>query len=225
MAHDNDIREGYGLSPLFFLSYAHSVPLRRQKRATQDPGQHIIRFFDDLSENVAELAARLPGSDPGYIDQSMPSGRQWSRELLDALSTCQAFVALLSAQYFSRPWCGMEWYAFSQRTVVSRPSGQVSNETAIIPVVWASLPPPEQIPPVVSAIQRFTPPGLPDGIASQYEKDGVFGLMRIGHESDYDAVVWRLAQRIAELHYGYDIKPHDFRDSEELRDIFREQRS
>jgi hypothetical protein len=223
MADGKGVHEDDGLGPLFFLSYAHSVPAGRQKRLTQDPGQHFIRFFDDLSENVGELIARLPGSDPGYIDHSIPSGRRWSKELLDALSTCQVFVALLSAQYFSRPWCGMEWHAFSQRAVVSRPDHRGSSETAIIPVIWASLPPPEQIPSVISAAQRFAPHGLPDGIAAQYEKDGVFGLMRMGHDSDYDAVVWRIAQRVAELHYSFHVQPGDFLDDSSLRDIFREQ--
>ena len=53
----------------------------------------------------------------GFMDQEMPGGMQWADELLHAAGTCQVLVALLSAPYLKSEWCGMEWHAFSQRTV------------------------------------------------------------------------------------------------------------
>jgi len=211
------------LTPLFFLSYAHPGE-SRGPGPPREPSRHVIKFFDDLSETVAELVPRQPGSYPGYLDRSIPDGGHWTHELLEAIGTCQVFVALLSPSYFISPWCSMEWYAFSQRKAERRAGTAPDHETGIIPVIWAPFPH-EPVPAVVNEIQRFMPHGLPDPrIAAQYEREGVFGLLHMRQEPSYQAVVWRLAQRIAKRRASHRVDPCTFRQSE-LRDIFREQRS
>lgn len=200
-------------APLFFLSYAHA-------RRPDEPNQWVVQFFDDLSENVAELAGRPAGSDPGFIDRSMAGGTRWPGELLKAVGTCKVFVALLSDPYVASSWCGMEWYAFSQRRVSRRAGADSVYETGIIPVLWTPVPL-DRLPPAVGEVQRFTPRGLPDPtIPARYAAEGIYGLMRMGQEMHYQAVVWRLAQSIAEFHFGYEVDQRVLSLSE-LRDTFR----
>lgn len=203
-------------SPIFFVSYAHA---KTQSAARHVPNRRFFQFFEDLSESVAEFVSRPAGSDPGYIDRSIPDGGQWSQELLRAVGTCQVFVALLSPPYFSSEWCAKEWFAFAQRPVVSRDGQPPGYQTAIIPVVWAPLRL-ARIPPVVAAVQRFSPRNLPDSdIPAEYEKEGVRGLMQMGRDLDYQTVIWRLAERIAELHHGYRVEPRTL-SAGELTNIF-----
>ena len=132
-------------APLFFLSYAQAAGRRRpdsHRRAdfpVREPNRDVIAFFDDLNRDVAELVDRPTGADPGFIDRDIPAGSLWEPTLLQAIGTCQVFVALMSARYFTSPWCGREWHAFSQRTVTPRAGAEPGHETAIVPVVWAPL--------------------------------------------------------------------------------------
>jgi len=209
-------------APLFFLSYAHSVDGYQANGPPQEPNRLVVKLFDDLSVNVAELVSRPAGSDPGYMDRSMHGGVRWTSELLRAIGTCHVFVALLSASYFVSSWCSREWFAFSQRTVVRQSGDGSDHQTAIIPVIWAPLPH-DRIPAIVNSVQRFSPSGLVNAdITAQYEENGVVGLLRMQQESAYQTVVWRLAQRIARIHYSHWVEPCPLPESE-LRDIFREQ--
>src|SRR5215472_7793444 len=119
-------------APLFFLSYARSAAAEAQM-IPRERNRFFFRFFDDLSENVAELVSRPPGSDPGYMDRSISGGVHWRSELLEAIGTCQVFVALLSVRYFGSHWCSREWYAFSQRTVLNRAGARASHQALIVP--------------------------------------------------------------------------------------------
>jgi TIR domain len=204
-------------SPVFFLSYAHPTG-GRPLGSAPEPRRRFISFFDDLSESVAELVGRPTGADPGFMDRSIPSGNPWNEHLLDAIGTSQICVALLSVPYVISRWCGMEWFAFSRRTVVRRLDDRPVRRPPIIPVVWAPLPD-DRIP--VKAAQSFTLTGVPRAdIAGQYEAEGVVGLMHLKSDA-YDTVVWRLAQEISAFHYTYWVEPHVL-DQGELRDAFRE---
>jgi hypothetical protein len=197
--------------PLFFLSYAH----------TGRPGKLVTDFFDDLSEDVAALIGLQAGTEPGFMDRSMPGGVRWLAELLDAVGSCQVFIALLSDPYVTSQWCSKEWYAFSRRKVVSITDDPVTHRTGMIPVVWSPMPA-RRCPQVVSDVQRFLPRGLAgEDISDQYETDGVYGFKRLNQESQYRCVVWRLAQSIAEFHFACQVEPLILRPVE-LRDIFRE---
>jgi len=208
--------------PLFFLSYARAASVLRANGPQPDPNGYVVQFFNDLSRDVAELAPRMPGAEPGFMDRSMQGGGRWTDELLQAVGGCQVFVALLSAAYMRSEWCGMEWHAFSQRTVDKVTEGASSHQTCIIPVAWAPVLD-EQVPACVLAVQRFSPTDLPEpDMAWRYETDGLFGLLRMGLDGAYRTVVWRLAMRIRDIYYKHSVEPHMF-DRAELRDIFHEQ--
>lgn len=203
--------------PLFFVSYAHS---RRGNRARLD--NDVRDFFEELSDDVAEHVPRSVGAEPGFMDGLIESGGKWTPELLQAVGTCQTFVALLSPPYLSSSWCGQEWCAFSRREVRNRVTGKPGIQTAMLPVIWVSWPNATRIPPAVSRVQRFRPEGLPsDDHAVRYREYGLLGLKRAGERDAYSAIVWRLAKRIAEIHAGHEVDPL-IPEREELLDIFRE---
>lgn len=201
--------------PLFFLSYAHASPQR-----SREANRHVIKFFNDLSENVSWLVSRAAGEDPGYLDRSMNPGSRWTPELLHALGTCQVFVALVAAPYLTCDWCGMEWCGFAMRQVQRRDDAGATRQTAILPVIWAPYAK-DQTPAVIAEVQRFAPDGmLMAGLAARYEEDGVLGLKRFRRDS-YHAIVWELAKAIAGLHQSHWVEPRELR-YEELRDVFAE---
>jgi predicted HTH transcriptional regulator len=204
--------------PVFFLSYARAVATSRSSNRLQD--SFVTRFFDDLSENVAELVVRPAGAAPGFMDRSTSPGSRWTEKLLRAIGTCHVFVPLLSYPYVSSSWCAREWDAFSQRRVTRRAGAGSADETGIIPVLWTPVVP-DRLPQAVGEVQRFAPRGLPDvNIPARYAAEGVYGLMRMGQEMHYQAVVWRLAQSIAEFHFGHEVDANVLSQSD-LRDIFR----
>ena|ERR1700683_2567921 len=210
-------------SPLFFLSYAHSQT-KRDSGVSYERNRWFVKFFEDLSENVAELVSRPAGSDPGYMDQWIAAGRLWTPDLLNAIGTCQVFVALLSPIYIDRDWCGMEWHGFSRRRVISYPESRATTETAIIPVTWAPVRE-QDLPPIVQKVRPFHPRDMTNtNQAASYENDGVVGLLRMDETTAYHAVVWRLAQRIAEIHYTHRVKPR-VSQVDELRNVFKEQQA
>jgi TIR domain-containing protein len=193
-------------APLFFFSYSHATEGQPDRRA-KDRDEQAARFFEDLSEDVAELVSLPVGIEPGYIDRSIEGGAHWTPELLEAIGTCQVFVALFSVRYFKSRWCSMEWHAFSQRKIVGPPSLRMNHQTTILPVIWAGPIRPKRYPRTVSQVQRFTPRSLPDlSIAARYEQEGILGLLRTDPAA-YRAVVWKLAQSIAWLHESYRVEP------------------
>jgi len=198
-------------TPLFFLSYAHSGGRQR-----------ITKFFNDLTENVAQLVGRPVGADPGFIDTRMPDGSRWSPELLDAVGGCRVFVAMLSGPYTTSPWCGMEWYAFAQRMVIPKPGASSIHRTCVVPVIWAPILP-AQAPRAVRALQWFTPDGplIDPAVPELYEANGIFGLMTMGLDTSYQTVVWELAKHIRDIYYGYDVAPLVLR-ADQLHDAFQE---
>jgi len=198
--------------PLFFMSYAKSG------RRYGEPDRLVRQFFDDLSENVAQLVSTPLGSNPGFMDGSVTAGSRWAEELLAAVGTCQVFVALLSVPYANSRWCGMEWDAFTRRKAV-RAQGSGAG-SALVPVIWAPLPPTE-MPAAVQAVQRFRPDGVPEDIAGTYEQQGIYGLMHHRNGDAYQAVVWQLAQHVARLSYAVRVDPGILREHE-LRNSFAE---
>jgi hypothetical protein len=200
-------------APLFFFSYAHAGT----------PSPYVIEFFNDLSVDVAELVGMPAGSDPGFMDQSMPGGASWTGELLNAVGTCQVFIALLSGPYVQSPWCGKEWFAFSRRKVISRGGDHATFRTGMIPVIWTTPMPGEQrLPLAITRVQRFSPRELHgEDVRGPYEANGVYGLLRQKRVEQYQWVVWRLAQSIAEFHFACQVEPLVLRE-DELHDIFRE---
>lgn len=214
--------EMHPATPLFFLSYARPGQSRRPNAPQRRPNRQVIKFFDDLSEDVAQLVSRQAGSDPGFMDQSISDGSPWTEELLEAIGTCQVLVPLLCEPFVTSEWCGMEWHAFSQRKVVPKAPAGTDFQSPIIPVIWAPMAS-GLTPPVIQDVQTFSPRRLKEvEISARYESDGVFGLMQTRQYTPYRGVVWRLAQRIANFHYTHWVEPRDF-TQDELHNVFREQ--
>jgi hypothetical protein len=51
----------------------------------------------------------------------------------------------------------------------------------------------------------------------------VYGLLALGHEAAYRAVVWRLAQRVVQLHRSHWVAPLIPTSTQELRNVFKEE--
>jgi TIR domain len=213
--------------PFFFFSYAHveTVPYLAMPYANgsqQEPDDYAVQFFHDVSSLVVAQIDRRPGVDPGFIDRSMEGGRLWTDELLHMLGSCQVFVALLSPAYITSDWCGMEWNAFSERTVTRLRQTAPDHEACIIPVIWTRVRE-HRKPSCIRKVQPFLPSDLPDPDAvRRYKKDGVLGLLNTGPTSFYRGIILRLAQRIAELYDDYQVESRKIKEAE-LRNIFQEQ--
>jgi hypothetical protein len=202
-------------APLFFLSYAHSG-----ESAPTAHERQVAKFFKDLMDFVGQMVDRVPGQQMGFIDRSIPHGSRWTDDLLDALGSCRTFVPLLSRPYASAAWCGMEWYAFSQRRVQAMGT-HGGNQTAFFPVLWAPVPM-EECPPAIQKVQRFSPAGFSGlDLERKYNELGLFGVMEMGRRSTYKAIVWSLAQSIANFSYSHEVEPRIFHE-EDLRNVFGE---
>jgi hypothetical protein len=206
-------------APVFFLSY--SRPDRsRPVAAPQEPNRHVMRFFDELTENVNELVGSPAGQDPGFVDLGRGGGESWQETVLGAVGTCQVFVCLLSRPLLKSPWCCREWDAFARRAVVPRGGSARPGDTAIVPVLWAPLSDP--MPPMVAKINVFRPTGLPkEHYAARYLANGLFGLLR--SEPDiYEAILWKLALHIQRIHTQYWVEPRIPAGVDDLRTSFDE---
>jgi hypothetical protein len=195
-------------APLFLLSYAHSPAAQTDRH----------EFFDQLSLDVAELVSFPPGTEPGYIDRSIDPGTHWSADLREAVGTCQVFVAMLSARYFQSEWCGKEWYAFSRRQIIGLSHPKPKTQRMMLPVIWAGPIPSNLFPDAVGKVQRFSPDSLSSAMIAAYEREGILGLRKTDH-SAYEAVIWKLAQHIARLHYACWVEPQVL-EEHELGDAF-----
>lgn len=197
----------------FFMSYAH---------AGSDSNNAAERFYKELRGDLQTLVHLPMGVDMGFFDTvGLQPAVRWRNELADALGNCQVLVALLSVPYLKSDWCGKEWHAFTVRERESRPGMNLpQNQGAIIPVRWAPIPFP--LPSVVQdEVQIFRPqstPSLPD-LPQLYEKEGVFGLLRLKQEEAFDLIVWDLAKCIQRIYYSQQLKPRSF-VPEDLRNIF-----
>ncbi|MDG6103099.1 TIR domain-containing protein [Dactylosporangium aurantiacum] len=193
--------------PVFFVSHARA-----------DVDDRHTRFFVTLSGYVNELMGLGAGEDSGFIDAT-PDGR-WTEEVAFAVGHCQVFVPLLSPRYVNSPRCAQEWDAFTRR-VRSR-SDRPGWRTSIIPVMWTVMPI-RDLPRQISAVQVFSPTGLPDhSMIGMYEQEGLYGLSRLGPtgREAFDVIVWRLAQHIVRTADERWIEPDVTFDVRQLRTGF-----
>ncbi|WP_433617246.1 TIR-like protein FxsC [Dactylosporangium sp. CA-139114] len=208
--------------PVFFVSHARPDHVD-QAQPPQDRYRHVKRFYDDLTANVNELIGSSSGQVAGFVDLAQAGGARWDRQVLRAAGTCQVMVCLLSTDYlFGSEWCPREWDVFTRRHVVRRATGEPDREeTAILLVRWARVLRP--LPKAVAEINRFTPLGLPQADVAAYEDNGILGLIRTRNDDVYDAVVWKLAMHIQQLHHNYLVEPAVPDGIEGLRTTFAEE--
>jgi FxsC-like protein len=110
------------MSYWFFLSYAR-----------YDLNPTLTQFYDDLAEAVW-LRAGGEKKDVGFFDGTLGPGEAWTESLEKGLQTCRAFVALYSATYFDREFCGKEWQVFRSR--LDRFAAGGKRPPLIFPVLW-----------------------------------------------------------------------------------------
>ncbi|WBB91037.1 TIR-like protein FxsC [Verrucosispora sp. WMMC514] len=189
-------------APLFFVSYAVIKAPLRAPGGRREANTNALRLFTELSIHVNALVSRQAGADPGFINRTMRGGEKWTPELLEAVGTCQVFVALLSPAYLDSEWCAMEWELFAGRAVTRR-DGRPTRETCIVPVCWAqedTCEPPD-------GLQWFSPEGTPDeNVVPRYHQEGLYGLLSM-NDAASDVVIWKLAQRIVELTRSHWVEP------------------
>ncbi|MGH1554037.1 TIR-like protein FxsC [Streptomyces sp. L7] len=118
--------------PYFFLSYAHTPPWGPD---SGDPDHWVRVLFKDLCSHIMALTALPAGSNAGFMDREMRSGEGWPEKLSQNLASCRVFVPLFSPRYFSSEMCGREWFAFTERMLHARTTGE-SVVPAIVPALW-----------------------------------------------------------------------------------------
>ncbi|MFF0154210.1 TIR-like protein FxsC [Micromonospora sp. NPDC005203] len=176
----------------FFLSYAHSAPVRSARTETD---VWVRRFFADLSNEVGRLAAPRPGVEIGFIDQHIPPGADVKAALVGALGAAQVFVPLYSPGYFNRPWALGEQKSFLARLLTAAGAGSVPPVVAaehVAPVLWIPIPSGEAHPELDAALDlgRDVP---------EYAENGMRALCMLNAYLDqYRVLLGRLARRIVE---------------------------
>jgi FxsC-like protein len=163
----------------FFLSYARG-----------DDDQFVRRFSEDLSAEIRDLAGLDADERVGFLDVSaIGLGDNWSRRLVDALSACHTFVALVSPRYLLSEPCGKEWAGFAQRLATDGHPG--TRVAALLPLIWL---PPRQLPGEVTRL-RYAGEALPD----EYHRIGLRQFLRLArHRDTYLEIVAELARHIVD---------------------------
>ncbi|MFD9541984.1 TIR-like protein FxsC [Streptomyces sp. NPDC060022] len=178
-----------GVSPYFFLSYAHT-PGHVGETA---PDRWVERFFQDLCDHVMALTDLPVGTPVGFMDRQIQSGEIWSERLSEMLANCRVFVPLFSPRYFASVWCGKEWYGFEQRAIHHRARSNQPAE-AVVPAIWVPVPP-SQLPVAAERLQ-FNHRSFGDS----YISDGLYGLIQLkGYAEEYERAVYELAKRIVSV--------------------------
>jgi FxsC-like protein len=149
----------------FFLSYARG-----------DDDEYVERFFHDLCAEVRVLTGLSREVPVGFLDNhSIGLGQPWQATLVDALSSCHAFLALCSPAYFFSEPCGKEWAIFEERSqrdeVAKGPA-----PSALIPLAWVS---PRRMREPAQTRQYSS-----DILGDAYTKGGLRQLLRLQRNRD-----------------------------------------
>jgi len=178
----------------FFMSYT---------RVDDPVGEDGVRtFYDDLK---AAVSARVQDQTPplAYLDrENLKPGDSWPDELADALGSCRTFVAIMTARYFTREYCGKEWAIFEKR---SRSLGGSVLPPLIIPVLWVR-PVDGELPKFATDLQMTFDPNVialetERPLLAAYETYGLEHVMKrrnTSHANIYETILEQLAKRIIE---------------------------
>jgi hypothetical protein len=187
-------------SIFFFFSYARQdlrgdLPEDREDqwqdlRKDLRKNPYLERFFYDLVEAVKSESGQTQVSFRGLDDIRLSD--RWQDHLARALQTAGVLVALYSARYFGRPYCGKEIQVFLDRRR-SMGGGDIEK---IAPVLWSSKKSllRYQLPPSTLAHIQYEQRDYP----TEYHTLGLQGMMT-SRRGPYRRFVQALAQRIIEL--------------------------
>jgi FxsC-like protein len=184
-----DTAHQVGEGPYFFLSYAHTPA----DPDGPDPDHWVHVLFKDLCRDILQLTT-LPGpAHAGFMDRQLRAGDGWPDKLSENLAACRVFVPLYAPRYFSSMECGREWYAFNERVLRARRTGQ-GDFSAIVPALWTPVPLEELPEPARHIHVDHTEYG------TEYARDGFYGLIKVKRLHDaYEEAVFRLARRIVDV--------------------------
>ncbi len=173
----------------FFFSYSRS-----------DNTEYLRTFYNDLDEAVRD---KVGGADVSFFDQSgNEPGDFWERNLEKALARARVFVAVATADYVKKPYCGKEWAAFQERIAQYHGGEKLLQEPPLaIPILW--VPPKEEVAPFPDAIRKrhfhvADPASIPNtkGIAYLTKLKGHF-------KKEYLDLLDGLADRIVDLAHAH----------------------
>lgn len=183
-----------GSAPVFFLSYARHHRATEDKTGTaEDPDRWTLRFFDDLTFEVAELTTLPRHSRPGFMDRELRVGQEWPRRISEALAACRVFVPLYTPRYFTSLSCASEWYLFQARQSAHELTSGTRPE-AIIPVLWLPMPDTE-LPAAARALQFDH-----HALGEAYARLGFLQLIRLARFKDeYQLAIHALAREVVRV--------------------------
>jgi hypothetical protein len=185
--------------PCFFFSYAR-----------KDCDKYLKRFFEDLSNEVSnkEGLDRAKGQVSFRDLQDIEPGDDWEHEIADALQHSPVLVSVYTTWYFTREYCGKEFYIFLRRDPnVYIEDDCFRNSKNIIPLFWRNKRdlsrrkfPPKNL----SFIQVFDPD------PEEHDENKKRGLRQIlvnsGGRGKYIKFINYLADKILDL-YKKPLKP------------------
>lgn len=184
----------HGSAPVFFLSYArHHRGVEDKTGGAEDPDRWTLRFFDDLTFEVAELTTLPRDARPGFMDREVRVGQDWPRRISEALAACRVFLPLYTPRYFTSLSCASEWYLFQARQSAHELTSGARSE-AIIPVLWLPMPDTE-LPPAARALQfdHHT-------LGEAYARLGFLQLIRLTRFKDeYQLAIHALAREVVRV--------------------------
>jgi FxsC-like protein len=170
----------------FFFSYSW-----------KNRGEPLNRFFKDLSEAVRKLVGGA--ADPvAFRDRiTMESGTDWPDGILEAMTTSQVLVYLLSIDYIQSEFCGKELQVFLERVAEFKRLNKDTRPPLFIqPVIWVPLLTAE----VPEPLGRIQPED--EKFPADYAKRGLESLAKRRDKTAYDKVVEMLAIRIVKAAAG-----------------------
>jgi len=179
----------------FFMSYARADDQHRDEEL-------IREFYDDLKSAVS-IRVTDQSLPIAYFDQAnLQPGDSWPDEIANALCSCNTFLPIMTARYFTREYCGKEWTIFDDRR---RSLGGSQPPPVIIPVLW--VPPVEgPLPDYAMNLQvTFDSMTAPEPERRNIEDYARYGLYHLAkrkkttHMNAYDMILEQLATRIIQL--------------------------
>jgi len=177
----------------------------------QHGDEELIReFYNDL-KNAVSIRVQDQSPPIAFLDQAnLQPGDAWPDEIADALCSCNSFLAIMTARYFTREYCGKEWTIFEDRC---RGLGGLKPLPLIIPILW--VPPVEgPLPEYATDLQvTFDPTIVPEAERRNLLDYAQYGLYHVAkrkkttHMNAYDMILGELATRIIKLSQEHPLPP------------------
>jgi hypothetical protein len=185
----------------FFLSYPRLPPLPPVPGVdvADLPDEWVRAFYQDLTAAIAAQTGTAPLR-PGFLDLGTLPADDRMAALVEALSSAEAFVPLLSPEYLRRSWPGREWASFEQRAERASAADPLERFVAVL---WAPLAAGEQPTGLAAALSL-----APGAAALPYAENGLRALLRLTrYRGIYLQIIGEIAARVVALAEGSPLGP------------------